>query len=213
MRKVLVFALYFMIPGIPIFLYLSSLGGEFDSYSASVSLGIAAFVFICNQFILASRPAWALKVLGLKNLLAFHSTMPIFIIAMAATHKILKELNSYPDDTFQARLGAIAWWVFAAVIVFTILLMANTFWLKIPLLKNLKTWVYKKMKLSYKAVKLMHNITVLAGMLLMVHVFLSSSSGFSFNPGGIIFMGFWFFFSIVLYGKYKLGTLSSKERK
>jgi len=213
MRKGVFFLSYFLVPVIPAFLYLRSLEGSMDSYSVSVALGIGAFIFICNQFILASRPAPAVKALGIRGLLAFHGTMPVCILAMAAAHKLLKELNGFYDDSFQATLGAVAWWTFAAVVVFTVMLMANTFWLRISFVKTLKSWVYKKIGLTYKGARILHNLTVAAGILLLFHVLLASSSNFGSNPAGIVFMGCWLLFSLVLYGRYKIKGVASSGKE
>ncbi len=213
MKKAIFILSYLLIPAIPVFIYLNNLKPALNSYAISVSLGIAAFIFICNQFILASRPGFLVKSFTLKGILAFHQTMPIVILAMAAVHKALKESNGFSDDSFQAALGAVAWWAFAAAVIFTVMLMANTFWLKLDILKRLKTWVYKTFSLTYKKTRIAHNATVAAGILLLFHVLLASSSSFKSNPAGISFMVFWLLFSLFLYGRYKIKGIASARKE
>lgn len=204
MKKAFFFIGYFFLPLIPVFFYVSSIGSPFNSYVLSVILGIYAFVMICNQFLLASKPSFAVKALGMKGLVSFHSTMPVCIVIVALAHKLLKESNGYSDDSFQATFGAVAWWMFAVVIVFTVLFMANTFWLKIDLLKKLKTFIYDKTGLNYKRSRVLHNVTVIAGIIILIHVFLATSSNYTVNLTGIAVMACWMIFSLFVYFVYRL---------
>jgi len=190
-------------PLVPVVLYLTSIGSPFNSYVLSVIFGIYAFIMICNQFFLASKPAFAVKALGMKGLVSFHSTMPVVIIVVALAHKLLKESNGYSDESFQATFGSVAWWIFAVVIVFTVLFMANTFWLKLDVLKKLKTFIYEKTGLNYKTTRILHNVTVIAGVIILIHVFLASSSSYSVNLAGISVMACWMIFSLVVYFVYR----------
>jgi len=204
MKKTFFFIGYFFLPLVPVFLYLTSIGSPFNSYVLSVILGIYAFIMICNQFFLATKPSFAVKSLGMKGLVSFHSSMPVCIVLMALVHKLLKESNGYSEDSFQATFGSVAWWIFAVVIVFTVLFMANTFWLKLDALKKLKTFVYEKTGLNYKSTRVLHNVTVIAGIVILIHVFLAASSSYTVNFAGIAVMACWMFFSLVLYLVYRL---------
>lgn len=204
MKRTAFFAMYFLSPVVPIVLYLRSVGTGLDSYSLSVALGITAFVLLCNQFILASRPSLAVAALGARKLVTMHSTVPIFILCIAGTHKVLKELNGFSDNTTQALFGAATWWLFAVVIISAVLFMANTFWFKLAVVKNLRTWVYATFKLTYKGARLLHNMTVLAGILIMVHVLLASSGNFAANPAGIAWMCGWMLLSLAMYVRYRV---------
>ena len=204
MKKIFFFIGYFLLPLVPAVLYLTSIGSPFNSYVLSVIFGIYAFIMICNQFFLASKPSFAVKALGMKGLVSFHSTMPVVIIVVALAHKLLKESNGYSEESFQAGFGSVAWWIFAVVIVFTVLFMANTFWLKLDVLKKLKTFVYEKTGLNYKTTRVLHNVTVIAGVIILIHVFLASSSSYTVNFAGIMVMACWMIFSLVLYLVYRL---------
>ena len=204
LKKVLFIFSFFLLPALPLFFYLQAPGFALDTYTLSIILGVFAFMLVCGQFFLAGRPSIAIKALGQKGVIALHSTAPVIILVLALIHKLLKESNGFGDDTFQARFGSVAWWIFAIVIVLTSLFMANTFWLKIPFLKNLKTFVYKKTGLTYKGARLMHNITVLAGIAILIHVFLASSSDVQVNPVGFTIMAFWMLFSLIVYFNYRL---------
>ena len=204
MKKIGVILLYLLSLTIPVTLYLLALGGGFDSYSLSVILGISAFIMVGNQFILASRPRFVVSAFGTKGILSFHGTMPVFILIFAGTHKILKEFNGFSDETLQGSLGGTVWWLFLAVTILTVLLMANTFWMKIKPLSSFKKWTYKKTGLNYKIMRVLHNITVVAAVLIMVHVLLASTGSFSDNPAGILWMIGWMILSLAMYLVYRL---------
>lgn len=204
MKKIFFFLAYLCTPLVPIVMYLNGAGFSFDSYTFSVILGILSYIFICNQFLLAARPSLAVKALGTKALMSFHGTMPIIILLLAVFHRILKGLNGFSLETLQANFGAVALIIFAGVILFTVLLMANTFVLKSNVIKKFRAFIYKKTGLTYKGSRLLHNATVLGGLLLLLHVYLASSFDFTVNPVGLIYMFVWMLFSLGLYFSYRL---------
>ncbi|MBL8968874.1 MAG: hypothetical protein JNG85_17860 [Spirochaetaceae bacterium] len=223
MKKILFFLGYFSTPVVPIVLYQASLGWPGGAYSASVALGVAAFVFLANQFVLASRPRFAVETLGLKALLKFHGTMPVVALALAAAHRVLKIGVSpalgdgllgrglgFSEDTLQASFGGAGFWVFAGLVVFTALLMANTFWMKLGALKKAKDWVYAKTGLDYRRARLLHNAAIVGGLVILVHALLASSSAFGANPFGAAWLAVWLLGSLALYARYKLKGAAAK---
>jgi len=204
---------YALSPVVPIAIYLVSIGGRLDSYTLSVALGIYAFIMICNQLILASKPAAAVSALGPKGTLALHGTAPFVILAIAGTHRLLKSLNGFPDDSFQATFGAAAWWVFMLAAFMALALMANV---PAPLgdrLRELRSWVTTTFRLTYKTARIFHNVTVVACLAILVHVMLASSSSPNANPVGIAWMAGWMALSIGLYIRYRLRGRPVPERQ
>lgn len=204
MKKVLFFLGYALTPVIPAFLYLRSLGQGFSGYTVSVVLGITAFTLIADQFILAARPGFAVKAVGAKTLLKIHQTAPVIALVLAGAHKLVKEANGFSDESFQASFGGIAWWTFAALLAAAVLFMATTFLMKIKPLSALKAFVQQKLGLSYKRLRVLHNIAVAAAVVLAVHVSLASTSNFAANPVGIVWMLAWMAFSLGLYLAYRI---------
>ncbi|PKL07102.1 MAG: hypothetical protein CVV53_01035 [Spirochaetae bacterium HGW-Spirochaetae-9] len=204
MNKTGFYLAYFLSPIVPIAFYFATLGWPINLYGLSVSLGIAAFMFLCGQFMLASRPAWAIKALGLKNLTHFHSTMPIVIVGIAVAHRISKQIVGLDTESTQADFGAAVLLLLSAVIVFTVLLMATTFWQKLEFLKKFKAWVYEKTGLDYKKSRVLHNLTLLIAPLLLIHVLLASSSDFAANPIGFFVMIAWMLIWLGMYLRYRM---------
>ncbi|MBU0927132.1 MAG: hypothetical protein KKA67_05245 [Spirochaetes bacterium] len=203
MKRFTFFLAYFLTPVVPAFLYLRNAAGS-GAYPASVALGVAAFILVCDQFILASRPAFAVSALGLKGLLAFHGTMPFAILALAGAHKLLKGAAGYSGETTQALFGAVAWWVFAVAAAFALVMLATT---KPPLaepLKRLRTWISGTFKIDYKTSRIAHNVTVLGALSIAVHALLASSSALAANPIGAVYLAAWLAISLGLYAAYRV---------
>lgn len=210
MKKVIFIISYFLIPWVPLFFYIRTSSSALDSYTLSVILGLYAFVMICNQFILAARPLLVLHIFGVKGLLSFHGTMPVLILLFALAHRTLKLLNGFSLDTLQAKLGMVAWLLFATLAVFAVFFMAQTFWLKWPLVKGFREWVYKRLGLTYPRSRLFHNLTVVGGLIILLHVWLSSTSNFATNGVGVSILTVWMLFSLIYYFRYRLNGRGKK---
>lgn len=204
MGKKYFLALHFLSPAIPAAVYLIALGAPVGLYSLSVVCGVAAFIYLCNQYLLASRPAFAMKALGAKGLVALHSAMPIVIVALAIAHRFLKAAAGFDTESLQAEFGAAALAIVAAAIVFTVLLMAATPLSAFEPLKRFKAWVYRRAGLDYKKARLIHNITVAAAPLLLAHVLLAGSGSFSINPAGAMLLAGWAAVSLAAYARYRI---------
>lgn len=212
MKKISFLLVYFLTPSIPVFLYLRSSGFILDSYSFSIVAGVYAFILLCNQFILAARPSPAVAALGLKGLLSFHSSMAFLVLALAVVHRALKMDVGFSFDTLQATLGAVVWWVFFFTMVFAVLFMANTFILKIEFFVKFKRFVMQSTHLTYNGARIVHNITVPAGIGILIHVVLASSSNFTANPSGLGYMVVWMLFSLLFYFGYRLKHRTNKGK-
>jgi len=210
MNKTMFYLAYFLSPLIPIIVYFVTLGIPIDLYAFSIVLGISAFIFLCDQFILASRPVWAVKALGLKRLTRLHSTMPVVIVTLAAIHKSVKRLAGLDTGSLQADFGAASLAIFVIVIVFTVLFMVTTFWMKIDALKKIRVWVYERTGLDYKKARFLHNATIVAVPLLLTHVLLASSSRLSANPVGASALAGWMVISLGSYIRYRINGRVAK---
>lgn len=214
MTKTGFYAAYFLSPLVPIAVYLIALGTAIDIYAFSVIFGIAAFTFLCAQFVLASRPARITDILGAKQLVHLHSSAPLLIVALAAAHLAAKNFAGLDTRSPQAVLGAAGLAITVLACVLAVLFMANTFWMKLQALQKLKAWVYARAGLNYQRARLLHNITLAAALLLFVHAALAASSSFALNPLGFIFLAGELLFSLGFYLRYRLrGRAAAKPRQ
>jgi predicted ferric reductase len=204
MKRLSFYLVYLVSPAIPSLIFYNSMGWGFDAYTASVLLGVYAFVLLCNQLLLASRPGLAVAALGIKGLLALHASAPVFILGMAIVHRMLKEESGFDMSSTQAMIGAVVLAVFFIASIAAFLLMANVHPPLGTKLRTLRGWIEKTFKLGYKASRSFHTITVLALVALAVHVSLASSASLAGNPMGTTWLGIWFVLSLGMFIRYRL---------
>lgn len=196
MKKPAFYLAFFLLPVIPAFFYVKGAGSGFDSYSLSVVLGVYVFCLVCNQFMLASRPRFAVSAIGQSGLVALHKSMPGLILVVALVHRTLKAANGFVFSSVQALLGSIAWllFLFAALVAF--FLMGG--------FKSFRSRFHERIGLDYGKARGLHNIAVIAGVVIMAHVLLASSSVFSENPFGMGILAVWMAVSLGMYLVYRL---------
>jgi len=219
----------------PVLLYLLALGSPGTAYTLSMTLGVCSFMILANQFILASKPAFAVKALGMKGLLSLHSTMPIVAVLFAVAHRALKvglveskvpasspiAARSRPviealrgglgfaDDTSQTTPGSIALIVAIALSVVAVVFIANTVFMRIKPLADLKSWVYKKTGLSYRSFRLIHGLVVFSAVALIIHVAMATSGPTSRLPLGFAWSVAWMALALVVFARYKIKAVKA----
>jgi len=214
----------------PVLAYVIAQGSPGAAYSLSMALGASAFMVLANQFILASRPAFAVEALGIKGLLSFHSRMPIVAVVLAIAHRTLKvglvaakvspddpfaarsrslieALRGglgFVDDTFQTLPGSFALLAAILISVVAVLFMANSVFMRIKPLAGLKARIYAKTGLSYRSFRLFHDLIVLAALSLLVHIALASSGPASGMPFAVGWSVAWMILALAMFARYKI---------
>lgn len=205
MKRILFFLSYMLTPLPPVLLYMRSLGTmSLDGYTVSVLLGIMAITFISNQFIMAARPRLAIRALGLQGLLAFHGIMAMIIVLLALVHMVLKLTSGFPASSLQAILGIVILAIFAVVVVLAVLFLAKVPERVAPKARALRARAKEKFGLDYERARAYHNISVGAGLGILVHALLAYSSDFTVNPIGSSWLIAWMGLSLGLYARYRI---------
>lgn len=195
---------FFLAPLVPVVFYLSANQAMYDSYSASILFGVYAFVLVCNQFYLASQPSWLVSLLGVKTIRALHGASPLLILLLSLIHATLKLSNGFTLTTNQALLGLVAFIFFFVGTVAALLFFANTLLTKRTKFSEFRTKAFAKTGLTYKKARAMHNLMVVAGLLVLFHVMMASTSSFSYNPWGMAILVTWMVYSLLSYATYRL---------
>lgn len=186
-------------------LYLQALGTmSIDGYSLSVILGIVAITLISNQFILASRPRFAIQALGLQGLLAFHGIMAMLAVLVAIVHMVLKLTTGFPASSLQAILGIVVLAIFAIVVVLAVMFLAKVPERVATKARALRARAKEKFGLDYGRARVYHNISVGAGLAILIHALLAYSSDFTLNPIGASWLIAWMTLSLGLYARYRI---------
>jgi len=195
---------FFLAPLVPMVFYLVTIGAEFTSYSISVVIGVYAIVLVSNQFYLASLPSWLVSKFGVKSLRALHGSSPILILLLAVLHAILKLSYGFTLSTGQAILGLVAFILFFVGTLAALFFFANTLLTKRPRFAALRSKAYERLGLTYRKARAMHNLMVVAGLVVLVHAMGASTSEFSRNPWGMSILILWMVYSLLTYANYRL---------
>lgn len=210
MRRRLFYILFFASPAIAIAIYAIRLRSFANVYFLSVALGLAAYTYLCNQFILAARPRFLVEGVGPKRLQILHVSMPCLILVLAALHRILKlglglQLASdgqpmpsgflaslvdalkhglgFKEGSVMADLGAAAWWLLLAFSVLAAILFSKTFFLRFSLVRKVREFAVSR-GLGEEKARRGHATIALAALASLAHMLLSSSSALSSNGAG-----------------------------
>lgn len=200
-KKVGLFILYFLSPILPIAAIFASNPGYYGSSGfVPMVLGATAFTWLNAQLILSARPKLIESSFGLDRFYRFHSLMAVIAIVIAFVHKILKGFV-FPDS-LQTKLGDAALVIFIIAAALALVFMIDTLVRMIKPLKLVRT-LGQKMKVGkYNIQVLLHNLNVVAVILIFIHVMLSNSARSPFAKGVYILyfgvsMGFYLYHKVI----------------
>ncbi len=136
-------------------------------------LGITAYVLFAFQFLLASRIKFIDKQFSLDKVYRVHMFLAIAAIILAYLHKTLE--SKFFPHSFQTTLGSYALDLFIAIIAFSIMMMVNKLLFKISIVDYIRKLLNDIFKIKYQYKLLIHNITIIALIILMLHIILANS--------------------------------------
>lgn len=176
MRKILFFLLYFLSPILPIAAIYLSNPGYYGAVGAGVpmALGATAFTWLSAQLIISARPKLIESVFGLDRIYRFHSLMPVIAIIAAFVHKLIKE-EAFAES-FKTQLGDAALIIFITSSVLGLVFLMDTLVQKIKPLMYARNLAKKAYIGKYNIQKILHNVMVIAVILVFIHVMLSYSA-------------------------------------
>ena len=179
MKKMRIFwtAVYFLTPILPIALILQTSNFYFQNayMMLSMILGVVAYVWLVNQFILSARPKFIERYFGMDRLYRFHNTMAVISFFLALTHNQIKERVF----GLEKELGQAALILFGSIIVFSLVFLGDSFLRKWRPIQTLRKFSAEKLRLKFKIVRFFHNFTLVAAAILAIHVNQSSAASVS----------------------------------
>ena len=137
-------------------------------YFLPMSLGTASYTWLLWQFVLSARPKFIEKHFGLDKMYRFHGTVAMVALGGVVIHKLLNE--QIFGETPMTQLGSAALALFAGVSALSLLFMSNRLLNRFTLLKTLVRQIEKLKILTYEGLKLMHNMTWVAMILMQVQI-------------------------------------------
>lgn len=176
MRKVLFKMFYFISP---IILILSLWFSNPNQYSnplilMTMILGSFAYTWISFQFVLSARPKFIEVTFGMDKVYRFHGIMAVVGILAAVVHAIVNE--QVIDESITTTIGGVALAFFVLISLLTMLSMSPSFILKYRPFKWLKKTIEGWKKFTYEQLRFIHNFTVVAYIVLNIHVLLTPNA-------------------------------------
>jgi predicted ferric reductase len=173
-QRIFWLALYFLIPSILIGLIFSSPFSPFGDplYNLSAVTGALAFTWLVNQLIISARPKFIERHFGMDRMYRFHAWMAVVCLGLLVVHRQSKLAWAGFAPT-AALLAAI---LFILAVVFALIFLADTRLRNLKFVCDLVAFADQKLGLTFNRVVLFHNLTVIASILMALHVLGTSTA-------------------------------------
>ncbi|MDA3947709.1 MAG: hypothetical protein PF508_00655 [Spirochaeta sp.] len=200
---------YLLSPLIPLSLYLAGFWSNLlESWALSMAVGVFAYVWYLNQFIIAARPAYWEQLYGVARMYRFHGYMAIAATVMALTHVVIKSVI-FPAVTVQQLFGIAAITLFVIVILATLVFMVESRVARIRPVRWLRTYAAERWRWQYHHLRRFHNLVVIAAFLVLAHVLIAFSTQEDIWRSGVMVL--WFVVALGMYGWHK-GVAPARRR-
>lgn len=146
-----------------------------DKYSKasiliSMLIGAMAYTWLIWQFVFSARPKFIEFYIGLGQVYRLHGIMAVVALLLVIGHKTIEDW--YFGESLLTTLGSAALIIFLSISILSLAMMSKERWLKLPLFKHLDEVVQRY---KYETNKRIHNLTIIALILMQVHIMMTSS--------------------------------------
>lgn len=161
-------------------------------------LGIFSYIWLCFNIILITKIKFIETTFRLKDIMKFHKTMSLIAVLFGAVH--IRPSVHRPYVLMQIITGVITALIIILLGVFALIYMTNWFIHS----KKITEWRISAFKKNFKyhVHKALHNLNLIAIIMLFRHVWISDTSEQS--PPLFIVYSFFFAITIVSWGYHKL---------
>lgn len=174
-NKILFLTVYFLLPVILIIAIFSSNQTYYGAAGfVPMVLGATAFTLLNMQLVLSARPKWVEKHFGLDRFYQFHSIIAVIAIVAAFIHKLI--MGGLFQESFKTQLGDIAIGIFIFAAVMSLVFMAETLPRLVKPIRIIRDYFLKWKFTKHNIQLLLHNINLVAVILIFIHVMLSFSA-------------------------------------
>ena len=136
------------------------------AYVLSVLLGAAPFVWLVNQFVISARPKFIERHFGMDNLYRFHGIMAAASFGLAFVHSRFKvALTGFTPQPAQVALI-----LFGLVVVAGGIFLVDSFLRRIKPVEDFRKYLAERWGFKRKVSVLLHNISLVAIVLVLLHV-------------------------------------------
>ena len=151
---------------------------------------------------MASKP-WGLdKLLGARAYYSLHALAALVGLAAALTHFLIKSVVLGVQPGPLTAPGAFADLLFQFSVIFAFFFLSAPILPQVKWLANLRAWAAKHWGWTHNRLRVVHNLTVLAVVLIVVHVLVAPTTQHSWYAWG--FMALWGVGCLVAYLRYRV---------
>jgi predicted ferric reductase len=168
--RIFFYVLYFLSPVLPILSVYFSNPDKYQNpyFAASLIFGATAYTWLVFEFILIARPKFIEKYFGMDKLYRFHGLMAMIAVSLAFLHETA--LDHLVRDHYVKEPGDLAWNIFTIVIVVTIVVMVDSFLVKLKPIQWTRKLTARLHLFKYELFIIIHNATAVALVFMLVHV-------------------------------------------
>ncbi|MCU0608749.1 MAG: hypothetical protein MUF22_03145 [Chitinispirillaceae bacterium] len=148
----------------------------FHAYSLGMCCGLLALGCLLNALILSARLRFADRLFGHDRVLVFHGWLAATGLLLAMLHVAFK-LVDFPGPSAQTLIGMAGLSLFLLVAAATLCVMVENPLHRIAALARLRSRLLRHRLFDYTRLKLFHNLTAAASLLMAIHVLMASSTG------------------------------------
>ncbi|MFT8364143.1 MAG: hypothetical protein ABF608_13290 [Sporolactobacillus sp.] len=138
-------------------------------------LGAAAYTWLMAELVISARPKWIEKYFGLNHFYRFHALTAIGAIVLAFLHKQLEDAIWREFLPLIRTLGNDAFVLFIVLAGLSLFFMTGMLIRHIPFLAAIRRFLEKKRIIDFNLSVLIHNLNVVAILLVFLHVFILSA--------------------------------------
>ena len=164
------------------------------TFMISMLSGAFAYTWLNWQFIISARPKFIEKIFGMDHLYRVHGIMAVFSLALVGVHRIIN-LNIFSVSRM-INIGQASFIVFIIISILSIILMTSLASRSKPI-RRIKTLIERIPLFKYRQLKIIHNVSIAALILLQIHVLMTTAV----KANVIVFSGYMSYF-LLSFGFY-----------
>ncbi len=143
----------------------------------ATGFAITAYVWLTYEFILTSRPKFLDQNFGMDKIIDFHAAMSVVALLLGTIHAII--IINIRANITQIGTGLIHILLYAIVMVLGLAFLSNTVLLRFKPFQKLSNGTTKLLTIRYHVAKAIHNITMIATIVLYFHLLVATATTYS----------------------------------
>ena len=179
MGKIFWLLVYFLSPLITISIFYIITPDFYHTplHMLATGFAIAAYVWLTYEFILTSRPKFLDQNFGMDKIIDFHAAMSVVALLLGTIHAII--IINIRANLTQIGTGLIHILLYAIIMVLGLTFLSNTVLLRFKPFQRLSNGTTKLLTIRYHVAKAIHNITMIATIVLYFHLLVATATTYS----------------------------------